>query len=361
MAVSEYFADTYSGARAKFFAAASAAGANLTHHRLPKYRGPELEELFVDVAILGPQNPENLLVLISGTHGVEGFCGSGCQVGYLTDQLYEALSPTSGSMLIHALNPFGFAWCRRVNEDSVDLNRNFVDFAKALPSSESYEAIHNWLIPEEWEGNNRDEADAALRDYIAKKGFRTFQAELTAGQYTRPSGLFYGGKEPTWSNQILRQMLADCVTPTLKKLAVIDFHTGLGRVGYGEPIHVGSDDDFELAKKWYGEGVKSLSQGTAVATALAGSVADAFPRSTSDRKVIYLALEFGTVPPMDILAALRADHWLHAIPGRAAHLPADIVRQMRQAFYLDVPWWKTAVYARATDFAMRAIRALQDQ
>ena len=105
MAVSEYFANTYSGARSKFLAAASAAGGNLTHHRLPKYRGPELEELFVDVAILGPQNPENLLVLISGTHGVEGFCGLGCQVGYFTDQLYEQLSPTSGSMLIHALNP----------------------------------------------------------------------------------------------------------------------------------------------------------------------------------------------------------------------------------------------------------------
>ena len=45
MAVSEYFASTYSGARAKFLAAASTAGANLTHHRLPKYRGPENEEL----------------------------------------------------------------------------------------------------------------------------------------------------------------------------------------------------------------------------------------------------------------------------------------------------------------------------
>jgi len=359
MAVSEYFANSYSEARAKFLGAASTAGANLTYHRLPKYRGPELEELFVDVAMLGPQNPENLLVLISGTHGVEGFCGSGCQVGYFTDQLYEVLSPTSGSMLIHALNPFGFAWLRRVNEDNVDLNRNFHDFAQPLPSSEPYEALHDWLILTEWEGKNRDEADAALRDYIAKKGFRTFQAELTAGQYTRRNGLFYGGKEATWSNQILRQILEDCIPPTLKKLAVIDFHTGLGRVGYGEPIHVGSDDDFALAKKWYGEEVKSLSQGTAVATALAGSVADAFPRSTPDRKVIYLALEFGTVPPMDVLAALRADHWLHAIPGRAAHMRADIERQMRQAFYLDFPWWKAAVYARATDFAMRAARAFQ--
>jgi predicted deacylase len=247
MAVSEYFANTYSEARAKFLATARNAGANLAPHRLPEHCGPENEELTIDVAMLGPQNPENLLVLISGTHGVEGFCGSGCQVGYLTDRLYEALSPTSGSMLIHALNPFGFAWLRRVNEDNVDLNRNFHNFAEPPPSSESYEALHDWLIPQEWEGKQREQADAALLDY-ASRDFRKFQAELTAGQYTRPNGLFYGGTQPTWSNNALRRIV-ERIPPTLKKLAVIDFHTGLGRAGYGEPIHVGSSDDFALAKK----------------------------------------------------------------------------------------------------------------
>jgi hypothetical protein len=262
-------------------------------------------------------------------------------------------------MLIHALNPFGFAWLRRVNEDNVDLNRNFHDFAEPLPSSESYEALHDWLIPTEWEGEKREEADAALHAYIEKKGFRTFQAELTAGQYTRPNGLFYGGNEPTWSNKTLRQILAKCITPTLKKLAVIDFHTGLGSIGFGEPIYVGSASDFELAKKWYGEEVTSLSQGTAVATALTGSVADALPPSTADQKLIYLALEFGTVEPMDVLTALRADHWLHAARGRGAHLRDEIGLQMRQAFNLDAPWWRAAVHARAIDFAMRATRAFR--
>jgi len=357
MAVSEYFPNTYSGARAKFLAAASTAAANLTHHRLPKYRGPENEELFVDVAMLGPQNPENLLVLISGTHGVEGFCGSGCQVGYLTDQLYEALSPTSGLMLIHALNPFGFAWRRRVNEDNVDLNRNFHDFAEPLPSSERYEALHDWLIPPEWEGEQREQADAALYDY-ANKDFRKFQTELTAGQYTRPNGLFYGGTQPTWSNQILRRIV-ECIPPKLKKLAVIDFHTGLGCAGYGAPIHVGSASDFALATQWYGAEVQSLNQDEAVATPLTGSVAGAFPQSTADQKVIYLALEFGTVAPMDVLTALRADHWLHAAPGRGTHLRDEIGLQMRQAFNLDAQWWRAAVYARAIDFAMRATRAFR--
>ena len=357
MAVSEYFATRYSEARAKFLAASHIAGAKLTHHALPKFRDPKGEDLNVDVAVLGPQNPESLVVLISGTHGVEGFCGSGCQIGFLTDQLYEALSPRSGLLLIHALNPFGFAWLRRVNEDNIDLNRNFHDFTKPLPSSEAYEAMHNWLIPQEWEGNQREKADAALKDYIAKRDFRTFQAELTAGQYTCPTGLFYGGTKPTWSNDILRQILTQHITPTVKRVAVMDFHTGLGQVGFGEPIHIGLDTDFELAKKWYGDEVKSLNQGAAVATALTGSVADAFPQSTPDLQVIYLALEFGTLPPLEVLDALRADHWLHAVQGRDTHLRDGIKRQIREAFYLDTPWWKAAVYARAMDFAMRAARA----
>ena len=44
----------------------------------------------------------HLASVVSGTHGVEGFCGSGCQIGYLNDQLYEALPITSGIVLIHA-------------------------------------------------------------------------------------------------------------------------------------------------------------------------------------------------------------------------------------------------------------------
>jgi len=296
-------------------------------------------------------------VLISGPHGVEGFCGSGCQTGYLTDQVYSALSDTSGSVLIH-LNPFGFAWLRRVNEDNVDLTRNFHDFTKPLPSSEAYEALHDWLIPEEWEGSAREQADAALRD-CATKDFRKFQAELTAGQYTRPNGLFYGGAQPTWSNKILGQILADHMNQTVRNVAVIDFHTGLGPAGFGEPICIGSATDFELAKEWYGDEVTNLSQGTAVATTLTGSVANAFLHSRSDLKVVFLALEFGTLPPFDVLTALRADHWLHAVPGRATHSRDEIGRQMRQAFNLDAPWWKAAADAQAVDFAMRATRALR--
>ena len=410
MAIYEYFSTTYTEARTKFLSAAEAAGAELAHHVLPTCRGPGNGELACDVASLGASNAESLLVLISGTHGVEGFCGSGCQVGYLADRLDQALSPKSAVVLIHAINPFGFAWLRRVNEDGVDLNRNFHEFSGPLPSSESYEALHDWLIPSQWEGEERAKADAELqryiakkglmaleaeiaggqytpelryiakkglgviqaeftegrstpelREYIAKRGLRAVQAEITGGQYTRPSGLFYGGTKETWSNQILRRILRSYVTAKIKRLAVIDFHTGLGEPGFGEPIYVGqTKEEFELAKTWYGPEVKNLSEGEAVATALSGSVANALLSATSERQSIYLALEFGTAPPRKVLDALRADHWLHVIPDRVTRFRDQIKRQIRDAFYLDDPWWKVAVYGRAIDFMMRATRALQN-
>jgi hypothetical protein len=61
---------------------------------------------------------------------------------------------------------------------------------------------------------------------------------------------------------------------------------------------------------------------------------------------------------MDVLTALRADNWLHAIPGRQTPLRATIERQVRDAFYVDSPAWKAAVYGRAADFVLRASRGL---
>ncbi len=359
MGTANFFAESYPEARAKFLKVCQSVGAMLTEHPLPNHYGPNGETLSVDVAQLGAASPKSLLILISGTHGVEGFCGSGCQVGYLADRVYEALPADARVLLVHGLNPFGFAWLRRVNEDNVDLNRNFQDFS-SLPSSAGYEAFHDYLVPKDWEGDERVNADAALQKFITAKGEKGFQAELTKGQYTRPNGLFYGGREASWSNRILRQILNDNVPETVKKLAVLDIHTGLGKPGFGEPIYVGPNNyGYETAKKWYGLEVKSTMQGTSVSAAITGSVADAFPRSSPDREIIYLALEFGTLSSTEVLSALRADHWLNAIPNRDTPLRSSISRQMRDAFYLDAPWWKAAVYGRSADFAIRASQALR--
>lgn len=65
--------------------------------------------------------------------------------------------------MIHLINPWGTAWSRRVNEDNVDLNRNFVDWKRAVPRNERYAPLHNAFVCAEWDGPDRDRADQLLR------------------------------------------------------------------------------------------------------------------------------------------------------------------------------------------------------
>ncbi|HEY7427221.1 MAG TPA: M14 family metallopeptidase [Gemmataceae bacterium] len=359
MSTSDYFAGSYFEARQKFLAAANRAGSRLSAYLLPDYRGPEDEDLAVDVATLGPSNATSALLLISATHGVEGFCGSGCQTGYLVDRLYEVMPPHTTTILIHALNPYGFAWLRRVNEDNIDLNRNFQDFSKMLPSSSAYEVIHNWLVPEDWDGPDRRAADLALHKYMNEHGMAAFQAAVSGGQYTCPNGLFYGGTRESWSNRTFQGILKDNLVPTVTRLIALDFHTGLGPTSYGEPIYTGSPDEgFERAKKWFGPEVTCTDKGTSTSAVVTGPLTGAIGGMSPNVEVTALALEYGTKQILDILTALRADHWLHAVPDRQTSLREQVKRDIRDAFYVDTPAWKAAVYGRAADFVMRAGRAL---
>jgi len=359
MPVSDYFSASYVEARDKFREAARVAGAKLDAYELPQHRGPSGEPLSIDVAVIGASAPRGALLLISGTHGAEGFCGSGCQVGFFVDRLHETFAADAAVVLVHALNPYGFAWLRRVNEDGVDLNRNFVDFTQALPDSTAYEALHEHLVPAEWEGPARNAADAALLAYIREHGMRALQTAVSGGQYTQPSGLFYGGARESWSARTLRQIVREHVPPGLKALAVIDLHTGLGPLGYGEPIFVGeSDEDYRRAVEWYGPDVKNVAGGGSVSPEVVGSVYSGVRESVSNAAVTYIALEFGTRPINDVLLALRADHWLHAVKNRQTPLRDAINRQVRDAFYVDTPAWKAAVYGRAADLIVRAGRCV---
>ena len=107
----EYFSSTYQQARSKFLDAARGAKARVSSFALPGQKGPDGSELVVEVAEIRTSEQPNLLVIISGTHGVEGFCGSGCQVGFLVERVYEGLPKTVGVALVHALNPYGLRGC----------------------------------------------------------------------------------------------------------------------------------------------------------------------------------------------------------------------------------------------------------
>jgi hypothetical protein len=359
MNAAAHFAQSYAEARDKFLAAAAARGARTFRHVHPSERGAKGEELSIDLAEIGEEHAPDLLLLTSGTHGVEGFCGSGCQVALLRDDAFVAAAGRSGVtvLLLHALNPYGFSHLRRANEDNADLNRNFVDFAAPLPPAPAYAEIHDLLLPPEWPPPA--DSEARMHAWIQARGERAFQAAVSGGQYSHPDGMFFGGRHPSWSNACLRAVLR-ARAASRRRLAWIDFHTGLGPRGHGEKIYSGRNDAAAIArtKAWWGDDVTSFFDGTSTSAHVTGIISDAAHAECPATEMTAMALEYGTLPLEHTLQALRAEGWLHNHPDAPAALAQAIRRAMRDAFYIDADDWKQTVYDQAKAACLKAFAAL---
>ena len=174
------------------------------------------------------------MVLVSGTHGPEGYCGSAAQLLFLHAKFHEGLLPSTSVLCIHALNCYGFAWDRRVTAEGCDLNRNFIDFSKPLPRNPRYEELAEHLVPADRTQEGLRRAEAAIEAYRSLHGEWKFQEARKSGQYTRPGGMFYGGTEPTEARRTLEQVVVDFDVAAREKVVIVDYHTGLGPYGYGE-------------------------------------------------------------------------------------------------------------------------------
>lgn len=362
MQPSSHFSASYREARSRFLEAARSLGAE-PRAELNPAAGPSGEELATDVLRIGPARAERVLVTICGTHGVEGYCGSGVQVGWLQSGLWrEVPQDVPGGfaqVLIHAINPYGFAWNRRVTEDNVDLNRNFVDFEAPLPANEGYEQLHAVLCPAEWTEATVAAAQQASDRFAEAKGAHGLQAAISGGQYRHADGLFFGGERPTWSRRTLLSILERELAGA-RRVAVIDYHTGLGPYGYGERIAIhqpGSAAERRVAE-WYGGDFTNPAAGTSTSARLTGTISDGLERRFPDLELGMIAVEYGTEPVPEVLEALRADNWLHAHGEPATPLGREIKARIRKAFYGDTDGWKQAIWERAVATQREAVAAL---
>lgn len=345
MQFNQYFSADYAAARQGFLEAARVAGADVASFENPN-PGQGVGQLFTDVALLGPVDAENLLVLMSGTHGVEGFGGSGVQVGLLCEGIAERLEPNIRLVMIHALNPCGFANLRRFNEDNVDLNRNFIDHSGSYPENKEYDQLADVIAPRSLSLPANVSAMLQILWYRLWHGSAKLQQAVTHGQYSHPQGLFYGGRFATWSNRILHE-IAERYLARASRVVVIDFHTGLGPYGYGEVILNDQENDpaYQRAVAWWGEKrVKSTVSGESVSAHLSGTVKQAFARMLPDAEVTAVGLEFGTLTPMAVFKAIRAENWLHHHGGAGHPDAAKIKQQLLRAFYPDDDNWKRKVW-----------------
>ncbi len=354
------FPASYAEARARFLAAADAAGAVLESEAHP-LKGPNGEALAIDIARIGPAGAPKLFAMTSGTHGIEGYTGSAVQTRLFEDGIAEALPEDTELVFIHAVNPWGFAHGRRVNEDNVDLNRNFA--TAPFPENPGYEKLHAALVPPEWTEASRAAARAAQGAFVAEHGFAAFVAALSTGQYTRRDGLFYGGQEPTWSNRTMRGIFEREFVPR-DAIAFIDIHTGLGERGAGEVLCTEAPGHpvFELGVKWLGSDLRSTSAGTSVSAdvrgTMKGALIDRLSADGKPRQTMAISIEYGTVAADRVGAALQADNWLYQHGDPKTPLGREIAREMRAAFLIDEADWAATIHEQAARHVGNALKGL---
>ncbi|MEO7853484.1 MAG: M14 family metallopeptidase [Rubrivivax sp.] len=358
MNVAAFFAQRYAEARGKFLAAAESAGLDVHSHPHPLL-GRDGEALAMDVARLGAADADALLIISSACHGVEGYCGSGVQNALLADAEFHAQAKNAGVALlyIHGLNPYGFSWLRRTTHENVDLNRNFQDFDSPLPHNEAYAKLAHLLVPANWPPS--PEVKAAIAAFVAEHGPKGLQAAVSGGQYEYPQGLFYGGRNPTWSHRTLRHVLRDHGRGC-RRLGWLDMHTGLGPNGHGERIFAGADDVAAVsrARAWWGDAVTSIYDGSSESALLTGLMWLAVRQECPQAEYTGIAMEYGTVPIGEVIDALRADQWLENHPDAPPAQRTAIKKQVRDAFYTDTTAWKSRIVEQGVAAARQAVTGL---
>ncbi len=350
-----HFSTDYGEARRRFLAAAEARGGRVASRPIAA-RGERGLELALDVAWLGPDAPERALVVSSGMHGAEGFAGSALQHQLLREQWDGlALPRDTGLLLVHAVNPFGFAAARRVNESNVDLNRNFLRHPEDHEPNPDYDALCGAINPERLDA----ESDAACRRellaFAQRHGFPRLQEVLTRGQYAHPDGVYYGGAREEESARLLRE-IAVRETRGARQVGWVDVHTGLG--GYGEvemilefePDHPAS----RRARAWWGDAVRSTATGESVSAAVCGAMERGLAATLADRELTVACAEFGTFDPTRVFWALRADNWLHARGDPDSEAGRRISAELLEVFRPADPAWMRSVLQVGAEVIRRA-------
>jgi Protein of unknown function (DUF2817) len=286
------------------------------------------------------------------------------QIAALQDVALRAACRDAGVTLVfsHAVNPYGFSYWRRFTQENVDLNRNFQDSSQPRPVNQPYAEVQHLLLPEVWppDAANR----SALEEFIDTHGMKVLQSAVSGGQYAFADGLFYGGNSTTWSNQAFRRLLRRHLA-SAAQMGWIDLHTGLGPSGYGERILPAEIGGFERASRWWSGGGRTpltrAQDGSSTSAVLTGTIGFACLHECAQTEITAIGLEYGTVSPLDVMEALRAEQWLTLHPQTDEPTRRRIKQQFLAAFFVDTPQWQASVLSQGLEAIGQGIAGLASQ
>jgi hypothetical protein len=350
MTGADYFSKDYASARSRFIAAACAAGARMDELHLDAM-GPNGIPLATEIAWLGSDEPERVFIHSSGIHGVEGFAGSAVQLALLSSEI--SIPDDTALIVVHCLNPYGMAWLRRVNENNVDLNRNFVvDETDRTGAADHYHQLNDLLNPSGLPGSDLFYLHAVRS--ILKYGMPALKQTIAEGQYEYPDGLFYGGKQFEQSATLYLGWLG-LELKSVRKLFAIDVHTGLGKWGTETLFLRSSGSDHDDADRLRASLGRTLISDpvTAGAYDIRGLLSEVFDMLEPKPEWKFVLQEFGTYPGIRALNVLRQENrWHHHGDGGVNHWTK---RNLMKTFAPDSSSWRNFVVERGVSLCHQVI------
>jgi len=346
----------YFASRERFIASAQLCGAILECYPIAAI-GPADEALSIDVASITHATDKHLIVLISGVHGVEGFAGASVQIETLKMILQDGLPERTGIVLIHAVNPWGFAHLRRVNNNNVDINRNFMCHDDVWPSSHPDYASLNSVINPAQPPDTRGELRywvGALSQIARHRGIARLFKPIAEGQYNFPKGVFYGGTQIEESSNRLQSILLR-ISANCPRISILDVHSGLGpsgtatlignsnlvapaqtlnwlRTRYQHPVHIDTSPDNLYDAK--------------------GTLSLWCQQALRDKRFLYLCVEIGTVNPLTLFSALRRENQAHHWTRPASKPFIKTKQALREVFAPRSQSWQH----KSVEQAMKVLR-----
>ncbi len=371
-AYSEYFYNSYDEIRSHLKERVAKLRENGVAVEVSEHAVDKSDNLYIDnIYLPTSKEKENLIVLTTGVHGMEGYIGS-----VMLDVFFEEIYPDidtekTGILVVANVNPYGMKYMRRYNENNVDLNRNFIlDWNNFdMSSNKDYPEVKEFLQPE-GKISNALWHEAGFYLSLAKealtKGADKVSDALLTGQYEYPQGVYYGGNGDETSTAYLKSVFNDCLDGEYKNIVHIDIHSGYGP-RYNMVIFNSVYETMTEAetKKAFGYDYV-ISHDSESFYATTGDTTDYFYRlaesKNSEKELFSTCFEFGTIGDsfIDSILSLKytvdenRQHWYPS----DSKVASEVVKEnYNELFYPTETEWRektVADFKTATEGVLNA-------
>jgi hypothetical protein len=327
-------------------------------HRRTLFQAPELSMDWIECAPRA--HKKQVLLLTIGEHGIEGYVGSAMLDLFVREFLPRLNPENTGLVLMHAIDPWGMKYYRRVNVANVDLNRNFVwngtDFNPG--TNPDYALIDRFLNPDKPVSAKLLMQIGFLVGFlkaVSQVGAGKFRQTTLLGQYRFDRGIYYGGSGLQEESSLVMGLFRDAVE-AYERILLLDMHTGYGPRYQMQVVNSVQEarDSKELERVFqYPHIVKTNPDEF---YSIRGDMIEfiyTLVRNRAPEKHLYAAsFEFGTFGD-DLIAALHSLQTMifeNQVFWHGCKKPAHqawIEKDMRELYYPKEEKWKASAYENA--------------